>query len=124
MREKAIKRIDDAFCLHLSIAYHCAICAQVLVWDDGDVTCTGETSADTRHISGDKEVEIITTIAQSHCDCDYCCEWAADEELQKRYASKEAYLEDVLEADFTELKDELVEKIENIPYGYFSDEGE
>lgn len=123
MREAAIEKIDDAFCRGLEIASHCAVSAeQVLVWDDGDVTKTTEMSTDTRHFSGDKEVEVIKAIGESHCDCDYCTEWKTDKELQRKYSSKEAYIDDVIDSDFAEMKNELQGKIENIPKGYFVDE--
>lgn len=119
MREKAEAWLDNALLSSIAVQMHCATSPeQLLVWQDGVVTLVQVTSAYERR-SG---AEVIYSIPDPHCDCEFCTEWWHDPSLHAKYASKEDLLFDMMDVDFEFLREELTEKITRIPYGFFEDE--
>lgn len=119
--EKAKACLDNAFLSDVAVQMHCATSPeQLLVWRDGEVTLVQVVSIDERRDGA----EVIFKFDATKCNCEFCSEWWHDPVWHAKYATKEDYILDLMDVDaaVTFLREELTEKIDRIPYGFFDDE--
>lgn len=124
IREKVEKAIDDYDVKDLAVLEHTSpLYNFVELWPDGDLVQSAEASNSSwpvlpgtnqsipllwRHYNGCK------------CNCDWCAEWEEGEQTE----SQEEFIRDCLDNNDNGeyIRDEMYERLRDIPYGFFDDE--
>ena len=126
IREKVEKAIDDYDVTDLAILEHTSQIYNFLeVWPDGNIVQSAEASRSSWPVLPGTNQSI--PLLWEHyigckCNCDWCAEWENGEQTE----SKEEFIRACLDNNDNGayIRDEMYERLRDIPYGYFKDEKE